>query len=141
MITCYDQQLYQKRRSRWKERQNSHFSNSWPTKSPFYRTNFEQSSVYVMLVCAPSLQLLLVAHTTIFVVILLLYALLGRICCKQTFSRVPPGQLSAVKILKEQYSQYVYKEKCDLWQRKAQENFLHKIAHFDIYVLIILPAF
>ena len=55
MITCYDQQLYQKRRSRWKERQNSHFSNSWPTKSPFYRTNFEQSSVYVMLVCAPSL--------------------------------------------------------------------------------------
>ena len=130
MILYYDQQLYQKKKKLMERKtQNSHFSNSWPTKSPFYRTNFEQSSVYVMLVCAPSLQLLLVAHTTIFVVILLLYALLGRICCKQTFSRVPPGQLSAVNRLQE-FNMYTKKTEVTCGSVRLRIFLLYKLHIF-----------
>ena len=76
MILYYDQQLYQKKKKLMERKtQNSHFSNSWPTKSPFYRTNFVLFYVIcyaIILYALRRYSLLLTAHTTIFVVILLL---------------------------------------------------------------------
>ena len=65
----------EKKKSMERKTEYSHFSNSWPTKSPFYRTNFVLFYVIcyaIILYALRRYSLLLTAHTTIFVVILLL---------------------------------------------------------------------